>query len=515
MRDPQRELTLLSDIPRWHREERPEATALAFGTRTTTWAELDRRSNQVANGLRSLGVEPRDRIAVLARDDDHGVALAFGCAKAGAVLLGLNWRLATPEIHYILEHSEATVLFVGEGLGVDAPDLPSLKHEISLAHADFVPWCERWGDADPLLVQDADDVAVQMYTSGTTGRPKGVMLAHRSFFAVVRSMREQGDPWIGWTPEDVSLLSFPLFHIGGIWWTMTTLIAGARLVVVPSFVAEDALRLIEAHRVTKACMVPAMIQMMLNEAACGDADTSSLTHIIYGGSPITPTCLSTAIQRFGCQFGQIYGLTETGNTAVFLWPEDHQDEDLLRAAGRPYPCVQVKVIDEAGAALGPNAVGEICLRSPANMIGYFKNEAATAATLIDGWVHTGDAGHMDARGYVFVSDRLKDMIISAGENIYPAEIESVIAAFPGVRECAVIGVPDDRWGEVVKAFVVMNPGDALDRTALSRHCRGALADFKVPRAVELIDALPRTPSGKVQKHVLRRPHWDGRDRQVN
>lgn len=488
---------------------------MVFEGRTTTWAELDRRSNQVANGLRSLGVEPGDRIAVLARDDDHGVVVAFGCAKAGAVLLGINWRLAPPEVEYILEHAEATVLFMGPDQQDAPPDLPNLRHVISLRDEEFTSWRNGLDDSDPMLSQEAGDAAVQMYTSGTTGRPKGVVLAHRSFFAVVRSMKEQGDPWIGWTPNDVSLLSFPLFHIGGIWWAMTTLIAGARLVVVPSFVGEEALRLIEGHRVTKACMVPAMIQLMLNEPGCADADTSSLTHIIYGGSPITSTSLDAAIKQFRCQFGQIYGLTETGNTAVFLWPEDHQEEDLLQAAGRPYPCVQVKVVDEAGASLPPHTVGEICLRSAANMIGYFKNEEATKATLIDGWVHTGDAGCVNERGYVFVSDRLKDMIISAGENIYPAEIESVIAAFPGVRECAVIGVPNDRWGEVVKAFVVVKRGHELDRKAMARHCRASLADFKVPRSVEVIETLPRTPSGKVQKHVLREPHWEGRDRQVN
>jgi long-chain acyl-CoA synthetase len=172
-------------------------------------------------------------------------------------------------------------------------------------------------------------------------------------------------------------------------------------------------------------------------------------------------------------------------------------------------------VDERGQALGPNTIGEICLHSPANMVGYFKDDEATASTLVNGWVHTGDAGRVDEQGYVFVSDRLKDMIISAGENIYPAEIESVIAAFPGVQECAVIGVPDERWGELIKAVVVMQPGTSLDRKALARHCRNSLADFKVPRSVDLIDTLPRTPSGKVRKHVLRQPYWEGRDRQVN
>lgn len=518
MHDPQQAIRVLADIPRWHARARPDATALVFGDRTTTWSALDGASNRVARGLLAAGVVTGTRVAVLAKDSDHAVEVLFGCAKANGVLLGVNWRLAPAEIRFILEHAEAEILFVDpeqrERVAASIEDLPRLRSVIEFGDA-FRSWRDGHDDVDPALEHDPDAVAVQMYTSGTTGNPKGVMLASRSFLAVVRGMKEVSDPWIGWSSEDVSLLSFPLFHIGGLWWAMTTLIAGARLVVVPAFVAEEALAIIARHRVTKACMVPAMIQMMLAEPDCASTDTTSLTHIVYGGSPITKTCLETAISTFGCGFGQIYGLTETGNTAVFLRPEDHAREELLRAAGRPYPNVRAKVIDPEGHELPANTVGEICLHSPANMVGYFKNPQATAATLIDGWIHTGDAGYIDDEGYVFVNDRLKDMIISAGENIYPAEIESAIASHPAVLECAVIGVPDDRWGENVKAVVVAREGMTVKSKDLISHCRGQLADFKVPRSIDVIDALPRTPSGKVQKHLLRKPYWEGRDRQVN
>jgi long-chain acyl-CoA synthetase len=287
------------------------------------------------------------------------------------------------------------------------------------------------------------------------------------------------------------------------------------LIVVGSFVAWQALELIQRHGVTKACMVPAMIQMLLAEPTCATTDFSTLEHMVYGGSPITRTCLTKAMERFGCGFAQIYGLTETGNTAVCLRPEDHGRDDLLKAAGRPYPNVRAKVVDASGNPLDTGEVGEVCLHSPANMVGYWKNPEATAQTLIDGWIHTGDAGHIDDEGYVFVSDRIKDMIICAGENIYPAEVESVLASHPAVLEAAVIGVPDERWGELVKAVVVLRPGMSAPSAELLAHCRRDLADFKVPRSVDFTDALPRTPSGKVRKHILRKPYWEGRDRQVN
>jgi long-chain acyl-CoA synthetase len=260
-----------------------------------------------------------------------------------------------------------------------------------------------------------------------------------------------------------------------------------------------------------------MMQMILAEPEAKDADFSSLTHIVYGGSPIPLPLLERGLEVFGCGFGQIYGLTETGNTAVFLWPEDHAEtaSERLRAAGRPYPGVRVRIIGPDGEVLSARTVGEICIDSPANMLGYWKRPEATADTLRDGWVHTGDAGYLDEDGYVYVSDRIKDMIISAGENIYPAEIESVLSGHPAVAEAAVIGVPDERWGELVKALVALAPGARARAGELIAHCRGQVADFKVPRSVDFVDALPRTPSGKIQKHLLREPYWKDRDRGVN
>lgn len=503
--------------------QQPHATALLDGDQRVTYGELAAQARRVAHALARAGVGSGARVAILDHDSARLFALVFGIAQRGAVTVGLNWRLAASELAFQLADAEVELLFAGPDFAAKVKELqpacPSLRSVVALRDGD-APWpsFEAWlADAPP--VSDAavarEDVAVQMYTSGTTGRPKGVMLAHRSFVAVVAAMRAAGDPWLGWSPRDVALCGMPSFHIGGMWWSMTTFDAGAALVVMPVFAGWRALQAIERHRVTKACLVPAMLHVCLSEPDCARTDFSSLQTIVYGGSPIPRPNLEAAMRTFRCGFAQIYGLTETGNTAVCLRPADHLRPELLEAAGRPYPGVHVKVVDADGKALAPRAIGEICIRSPANMLGYWKRPDATASTLCSGYVHTGDAGFLDDEGYVHVCDRLKDMICTAGENVYPAEIESVLCAHPAVAEAAVIGVPDDRWGELVKAIVVLRAGVAATGAELLAHARRQLADFKVPRSVDFAASLPRTPSGKLQKHLLREPYWAGRSRRVN
>lgn len=521
-------LRTLADLPRALASERGAQAALTFEGRSTTGAELDRRSSRVASALLAAGLAPGARVAYLARDSASIFELLFGSAKAGCVALGINWRLAAPEVRFILEDGEAEWLVVGREFAALAaelcPALERLRGVVVVEGADaergwagFEEWRDGAEAVDPRRDTDAEQVVVQMYTSGTTGHPKGVMLPHRSFYAVIRSMRAVDDPWIGWSAEDVGLCGFPSFHIGGLWWAITTLSHGARLVVLDSFDARAALAALREERVTQTCMVAAMLSMILAEPACEQADFSALRTIVYGGSPIALPLLKQSLEVFGCDFAQIYGLTETGNTAVCLRPRDHDDPDseLLTAAGAPYPGVRVKVIDAEGRELPPRAVGEVCLHSPANMIGYWKREEATADTLREGWVHTGDAGYLDERGYVYVCDRIKDMIIYAGENLYPAEIESAVCEHPAVLECAVIGVPDERWGEVPKAIVALREGQQATVAQILRHTKERIAAFKVPKSLDFVDALPRTPSGKVKKAELRKPYWQGRARGVN
>ncbi len=498
----------------------------AASRRRTTYAELDVDTNRWAQALLCEGLEPGARVAWLAKDSDRSFEFVLACAKARVVLLGINWRLAPSEIAFLLEDSEAELLCVGrEFADRIAPLVASLKHSIKILIVDgehalgqsLASWSANAPARDPALPVSPEDVVVQMYTSGTTGRPKGVQLAHRSFFAVRAALKSANDPWIGWNERDVSLSNIPAFHIGGLWWAMTGLASGACTVVMESFVGHELLAHIEAQRVTKVCMVPAMIQVALLEPRAAQTDFSSLGHVVYGGSPIPRVLLERAMAVFGRDFAQIYGLTETGNTAVCLRPADHRSgvSDRLRAAGRPYPGVTLRCIDAVGREVPPGTVGEICILSPANMVGYWKRPEATASTLVDGWIHTGDAGYLDEDGYLFIHDRVKDMIIYAGENIYPAEIESVLCAHPAVLEAAVIGVPDERWGELVRAFVVLRPGQTATPRELLVHARRDLAEFKLPKVFEFVDSLPRTPSGKLKKAELREPFWRGRERNVN
>lgn len=505
---------------------RPDAVALISGHDRQTFRQLDLSSNQVGHGLAAVGVKPGSRVAILGKDTVAHYEILFGCAKIKAVLVDLNWRLAPPEILYILNDSETEVLFVApeffplvESL---ASQLATVRTLVALddEHPDW-PAYEDWKtakSATPIAGEyRADDVAVQMYSSGTTGRPKGVQLANYSFFRLMQGMREAGDAWMSLNPADTLLLSLPRFHIGGLWWAMQGYAAGAAGVIVDTFIAWRALQLIERHRVTKAVLVPSMIQLMLAEPGCAQTDLSSFKGLLYGGSPIAPSLLRKAMEVFGCDFFQIYGLTETGNMAVCLRPADHSPEGgpRMKAAGRPLPGVEVKIVDGQGRTLPAKRSGEICIKSPSNMLGYWKNESATAQTLVDGWIHTGDVGYRDEEGYVYVCDRIKDMIIYAGENLYPAEIEAVLSEHEAVAEVAVIGVPDEQWGEVVKAFVVPRQGDVIRQRELIDFARSRIADFKVPKSVTFVDALPRNPSGKVLKRVLRAPFWQDQDRQVS
>jgi len=516
----------IAQLARWQATRLADKVAMQCGDRQLTWTELDARSNRVAQALYGAGVRPGSRVAFLGKDSELAYEFVFGVAKAGAVLMGINWRLAPPEVRFILEDGEAELLVVGaEFVERMAPAWEGNERLLALlvidGEAGGLPSYENWRDdapdEDPCRPDDTDEVVVQMYTSGTTGHPKGVQLANRSFFAVVANMAAAGDEWIGWSSDDVSMFALPAFHIGGLWWAMTGFVAGALSIIPPTFVAWEALELTERHKVTKVCLVPAMIGVMLEEPGCAGTDFSALDTIVYGGSPIPVPTLSSALEVFGCQFAQIYGLTETGNTAVCLRHADHVDPSGARLAGAgcPYPGNEIKIIDDEGKPLGVGAVGEVCIRSPANMVGYWKRPEATAATLVDGWVHTGDAGCIDEGGCVFVCDRLKDLIISAGENIYPAEVESALCGHEAVAEAAVIGIPDERWGEKILAYVVLRAGHDLATHEITDHCRRRLADFKVPHVIESLKSLPRTPSGKVKKALLRKPFWQGRERQVN
>ncbi len=500
--------------------------AFVFEGSSSTFGQFDQNSNKVANGLQQESVLPQSRVAYLGKDSISAYEVLFGCAKAKAVFVPINWRLAAKEVLFLLNDSEAEILFIGEEFlpMIEQIDhkLISVKKIISM-EGNHPRWTvyEQWRSSQskmtPDLTYQPEDVVIQMYTSGTTGHPKGVQLANYSLFRVMQGMRAQGDKWMGLNSQDTLLLSLPIFHIGGLWWAVQGFLVGGKGIIVKTFNTREILASIEKYGITKVLMVPAMIQFSLAEPSCNKTDLSSVQGFLYGGSPITPDLLQKAMELFDCDFFQIYGMTETGNMAVCLRPEDHipVENEKRKSVGKPLPGVEVKVIDQQGNALPVGQVGEICLRSPANMLGYWKREEDTTKTLVDGWVHTGDAGYMDEERYIYICDRIKDMIIYAGENLYPAEIEAAINDHPAVVAAAVIGIPDERWGELVKAFVVSKDGASLRKLDLINFLKGRIAEFKIPKSVSFVDALPRNPSGKILKTKLRAPFWEGRERLVN
>jgi acyl-CoA synthetase (AMP-forming)/AMP-acid ligase II len=521
-----REVTTLATLPGILGRRLGPKPALVIRGETLDYASLERRSNQVAHALLREGLQPGERVAILGKESLDSVLVLFGAAKAHAVSVGLNWRLTPEELAYILQDSGARLLFVDEeSAGLVPRLLEQLQAPLRVIvlgtsgtrAGAFSTWCAGAAETPPTAAYDAEEVVVQMYTSGTTGHPKGVLLPHRSLFAISRALEAHGETWIGWTEASVSLLFVPTFHIGGLWWLVRGLSLGSTTVVLRGFEPTAIFDAISRHRVTHTCMVPAMMQVLLSEPAFQQADLSSLQALVYGGSPISSELLDKGMKQFGCRFAQIYGMTETGNCAVCLRPEDHVDAppSRLRAAGRPFPGVEVRILDEQGREQPPGTPGQIALSSPAHMAGYWQRPEETAKTWVDGWVMTGDAGYVDEEGFVHICDRVKDMIISAGENIYPAEIENVLRSHPGVADVAVIGVPDELWGEAIKALIVRQPGSPLRAGDIQRHTRAHLAEFKVPKSVDFVEQLPRNASGKLLKALLREPYWRGRQRRVN
>ncbi|MDB5484603.1 MAG: putative long-chain-fatty-acid CoA ligase, partial [Tardiphaga sp.] len=382
---------------------------------------------------------------------------------------------------------------------------------------DYTRWRDAQSDVDPMVPLAPTDVALQLYTSGTTGKPKGAMLAHKNFLSLVGANQETKPDWNKWTDEDVSLVAMPVFHIGGSGWGLSGLYHGAKGVVAREFDATKVLDFFEQFGITKLFMVPAAMQFVVRQPRAKEVDFSKLKYMLYGASPIPAALLKECIAVFGCGFVQMYGMTETTGTIVALPPEDHVEGlERMKSAGKALPGIELAIIDADGQPLPPRAVGEIATRSGSNMVGYWNLPEASAKTLgPDGWLRTGDAGYMDEDGYLYIHDRIKDMIISGGENIYPAEVESAICDHPDVAEVAVVGVPDDQWGEAVKAVVVMKPGKQASATDIMRFTRERIAGFKTPKSVDFIEALPRNASGKILRRSLRDPYWEGKDRQVN
>jgi acyl-CoA synthetase (AMP-forming)/AMP-acid ligase II len=493
----------------------PDQVALVDGDgRKQTYGELQRRSNRLAQYLLQRGVTVGDRVAHLDRNASAAAELLFAAAKIGAVLVPLNWRLAEPELQALLEDSQAKLLFFGpafaevaqrlspdRGVAVDRADDSSPDRTATAGDGDG----DAVSDEDPKADGDFDAVVLQLYTSGTTGRPKGVQTTNRNLSNLTAGLPEY------WSVDQssISLVAMPLFHIGGMGWLLVGLTCGATNVLVPEIAPVSLLDTMESERVTNAFLVPTVLQMLSAVPGAAERDWSALRSIAYGASSITTTVLKTVLTTFGCPLYQVYGMTETTGAIVQLDAADHDPggprEHLLRAAGRPYPWMELQIVDPAsGEPLPTDAIGEVRVRGSSVTPGYFENPEATDAALhADGWLHTGDGGYLDAKGYLFLTDRIKDMIVTGAENVYPAEVEEVLAQHPLVAEVAVFGVPDERWGEVVTAAVVTGGDEDPDSDELVAFARERLAGYKLPRAVHYLDEMPKTATGKVSKKDLR------------
>jgi acyl-CoA synthetase (AMP-forming)/AMP-acid ligase II len=408
-------------------------------------------------------------------------------------------------------------------LGPEADPVPALQSsDVPLIAAESI-WelarkVDEFPTEPPANPIDRDALAVQLYTSGTTSNPKGAMLTQYSFVRHLQNMLEADVHWNRWSRTDVSLLPMPVSHIGGTAWGIWAIFHGARTIVERQFDIQSTFDRIEYDRVSKMFVVPAALQAMVRHPRAATIDYSHVTNMNYGASPISPALLKESLDTFGCGFTQMYGMTETIGTIVALPPEDHTlpINERMKSAGRPVPGMEIAIVDADGHRLPPRVVGEVIARGPAMMKGYWRRPEETAKTIDkDGWLHTGDAGYLDEDGYLYIHDRMKDLIISGGENIYSAEVEGILSEHPAITEVVVVGIPDERWGETVLAVVVLRHGHILTDTELIAWAKERLAGFKIPRSIKFMDELPRNPSGKVLKRELRAPYWHAQFRQVS
>ncbi|TWT08790.1 long-chain fatty acid--CoA ligase [Reyranella sp. CPCC 100927] len=507
-------------------QTRPNGLSTHFEGRTRAWPQTVDRVARLAAALRRLGVAPGDRVAILALNSDRYLEHFYAVAWAGAVTVPINTRLAAPEIAYILSDSGAVVLLVDDAF---VPMLDRLRDVLApmraIVHLGTAPPAglaayEALIAAETAAAQalrSGDDLAGIFYTGGTTGKAKGVMLSHANL--VINAMNAA--PSIGLEPTPMFLHAAPMFHLGDGAWTFAVTMLGGSHCFIPRFDAEACLRTIADHGVTDTMLVPTMIALMLNLPDVARYDTSRLRQIVFGAAPMPEAILRRALDLWpDTRFMTGWGMTElspigTVLPARYTAPE-HIAGGRYRSCGQAALSATVLIVDENDREVPRGTVGELIVRSPTVMQGYWNNPEATAEALRGGWLHSGDAAWMDDEGFVFIVDRIKDMIITGGENVYPAETESAISTLAGVAECAVIGIPDDRWGEAVHAVVVPRPGCQLEPEQVIDHCRQRLARYKCPRSVEIRqDPLPLTGAGKIQKAQLRAPHWTGRSKGVN
>lgn len=506
------EVRTLGEFIEYHARHTPTQRALVHGGRTISFSEYDSTANRIANGLMARGIGAGDRIGFLGLNSPDYYFSLIGSAKTRGTFTVFNWRLAASELAQLVADSEAVIVFVERAM-------ESLWNE-ALAQSGASPqaiWFDEndtleaqfssYPDTKPDLFISEEDVAVQLYTSGTTGVPKGVMLSHGGFNRM--RLCEHFEPAYQWTEGDIFINPLPNFHLLSIGIAFQCLYNGVAISIVRQFDPGVVCDVIQRDRPTLLTLTPTMIQMLLDHPKAADTDFTSIRLTLYAGSPISLGLIKRAIKQMPGKFMQFYGATEAGGAFSILRPEEHdlEDEAKLQSCGRPLPLIEFRIIDAQGNDVPDGEAGELVVRAPAITSGYWNQPEATAKVLKNGWYRTGDVAKQDKDGLYYIVDRVKDMIVSGGENIYCAEIENVLSTHPEVAAVAVIGVPDARWGEAVMACIIRQADSAVSETEIVAYARTQLAGYKVPKRIVFMESFPLVPSGKVSKKDLREPYW--------
>jgi acyl-CoA synthetase (AMP-forming)/AMP-acid ligase II len=513
----------LHDYLEFHARETPEKAYAQFDGSTLSYRDANRRANRIAHALVKSGLESGDRFGYLSKNSTDFALMYFGASKVGVVPVPLNYRLAPREWLYILNDAGSRML-IGQAEFVDG--INRVRNELAVEQfvvldgaSDGWTRYDDWlssDESDPNAPVSESDQLYQMYTSGTTGLPKGAMLSQHAVDSNIRQVSTALDA----AECQRCLVVAPMYHAAAGICLMTMAALGGTIVVHEEFDPASVVRSLSEDGIEVATLVPAMIQACLTAVPDVRARTyDSLNLLFYGASPIAQETLREAMETFGCDFVQGFGMTETTALATYLSRDAHKralagEPGLLLSAGRGVMGTEIRIIDEQGNEVPRGTIGEVAVRGPQLMTGYWNLPEATASSLVDGWMHTGDAAYMDDEGFIYIQDRMKDMVVSGGENIYPREVESVLFEHDAVADAAVIGVPSERWGEEVLAFLQLKPGATVTSEEIVEFCRDRLAGYKIPRRIEVIDQIPRNVSGKVLKKDLREPYWQGIERRV-
>jgi acyl-CoA synthetase (AMP-forming)/AMP-acid ligase II len=517
----------LGDIPRNGAMIFPENTAVVFEGKRFTYKAFNQRVNRFANALVKLHYGKGDRVAIMAENCSKYLEAYFATAKIGMSVTPINIRLGDDEITYIVKDSEASLFIVGDAHEARAAELrektKNIRTWITFDNAvqDFLDYeallkesTDDEPDIDLYDIQE-DDLAVLMYTGGTTGLPKGVMLSHRNVMlsGITSAL------FMGLTRDDSTCFVLPIFHVS--WWPiLAVMVVGGKACINRRPSLDSIFKLIEDEKCSHMNLVPTIYGWMVDYPDVEKYDLTSLRILSYAGSPFPVEVLKRCIRKFGNKFAQGYGATETAGAAISMldWLDHYLEGEkskYLSSAGKPAPCSLVKIVDEDDRTLGPGEKGEICAKGKHIMMGYWKNPKLTDVVLKGGWYHTGDMGYMDEDGFIYMTDRKADMIISGGENVYPKEVEDVIYQHPAVKECTVVSSPSAKWGEVVQAVVVLKPGKTVTEEEIIEHCKKTLAGYKCPKAVAFWEDIPKTIVGKIMKKEVKQKFWEGKDRMIS